>query len=361
MSNLSNVPRPPRSHLGSGRDSFTPGTRPLRVGSERQNTRHRGSISRAGPADNPRAHAAKRVQRLTILGPLFVWAGLAATRATLAAGGVATDWEPAHRIEEGTSVDRVWAFDRNQWVAAGADVIVTASERGIRVHRIPGLAVTNVRGTRLGVFAVGSSGSVWRVKGLQIEQQVGPTRRPAATRDPDLIEDVVEGVLDGKRGLLALGSRLAYFSPDGERWQPATGVVVDKQREAVLLGPRPEDCLRSAWLSFDGSADSGLLVCNPRTPARWLAPPPAATTTIEAIPRQCRSPAAASPSSDKRLFVLCRPDSLWQWQRERGWVQVEAPRGVVFIQARSTCLFAVDGTTVWRRCERDQGMRSPSL
>ena len=247
-------------------------------------------------------------------------------------------------------MDRVWAFDRSQWVAAGAEVIVTASEKGTNAHRIPGLAVTNVRATRLGIFAVGSSGSVWRVKGLQVEQQVGPTRRPAAARDRDIIEDVVEGTFDGQRGLLALGSQVAFFSPDGERWQPAAGAVVDEQREAVLLGPRPGGCLRSAWLSFDGSPSSGLLVCKPREPARWLgSPTPAAT--IEAIPRACRSPAAASPSSDARLFMLCRPGSLWQWQRQQGWAPVDVPRGVIFVQATPTCLFAVDGTTVWRRCE----------
>jgi hypothetical protein len=87
---------------------------------------------------------------------------------------------------------------------------------------------------------------------------------------------------------------------------------------------------------------------------------PAPAMTIEAIPRSCRSPAAASPSSDARLFMLCRNGSLWQWQGQRGWAQVAVQRGVIFVQATSTCLFAVDGTTVWRRCERAHGMRSPS-
>jgi hypothetical protein len=286
--------------------------------------------------------------------PLLFWAAFASALA-----GNASGWEPTHRADKGTSVDRIWAVSRTRWVAAGVEVIVTATERGTKVHRVPGLVVTNVRETPLGIFAVGSSGSVWRVNGLEIEQQVGPTRRPAPARDRDLVEDVIAGTFEGRGGVLALGTRVAFFSADGSHWQPAAGHAIDEQRKAALLGPRPAGCQRSAWLSFDGSASSGIVVCKPREPVRRLG---AATpdATLEAIPRGCHSPAVASPRLDARVFMLCRPGSLWQWQQHRGWAKTDAPRGIVVVHATPTCLFAVDGTTVWRRCDQEDSKRAPS-
>lgn len=284
---------------------------------------------------------------MTAIAAIALAAGLAATAPT-PNPNPANGWEVLYTIPDRSSAfQTVYATNKDTWAAGGPSVIVVQSDGVAQPHKID-RDVSYIAGTRFGVFAVGSRGTVWSIRGgtLREEHRLAGPRK---VRDPMTLDWLESGTVAGRTGVLAFGTALMLFGADNGKWSTVAETEAVPLRKALLYdrGADVKGCGGRTWIPLRDGADTGFLACDDRRTFDGSA----SMRSHPRLPKDCPRPYSAARAFGANLAVLCDDRRPWLLvDGADGWKKMAAPAGTVQIHTAGSCIFAATARSIWRTC-----------
>ena len=266
----------------------------------------------------------------------------------LATPDATATWEKLYVAKSPTVFAAVAARADDGWIAAGGALLVRGTAAGIQATPEAGRFVVGLStGQAAPLLAVGADGLILRWDGQAWSEEsfdAGAAATDRAKRRQALLQGALR-LADGRD--VAYGPWRVLVRQPGGRWDAPPEPERYRLMTWAQLGPAPAqgDACRPAqwrWLS-DGA---GWRVCHD---GHSLVVGADGTTIDHGhAPPSCTSALGTVARRGDDVFATCGGGELWRSTGTR-WQRMKAPK-VDAVALGTTCLYAVGGPTVWRRC-----------
>lgn len=261
----------------------------------------------------------------------------------------ASGWDVLYTVtERRTFFNTIYVTGKDAWVAGGPGLIVVQSDGAVQVHKVD-RDVSHIAETPLGVFAVGSRGAVWSIRGGSVREE-HHLPGPRTVRDPMTLDWLEPGSMGGRQGVFAFGTALMLFGTGDGTWSPVPETEAHPLRKTLLhdKGAGIKGCGATTWIPLRDGSDAGFLACDDRRTFIGSA----SLRSHPRLPSECPRPYSAARVAADRIAVACENRKPWVLvETADGWTKKSAPVDIIQIHNAGLCLFAATARSIWRTCD----------